>query len=64
MLKMKEVYEQNPALGDPNSLHKKIEQNSDKLNSLQSEMKKFQVHSKLLSCRIVQEMSEKKTDLL
>ncbi|KAL4219325.1 Formin-binding protein 1 [Mactra antiquata] len=42
MIKMKEVYESNPALGDPNSINKKMEQNAEKLNQLQSEMKKNQ----------------------
>lgn len=43
MNKMREVYEGNPALGDPNSINKKLEQNAIKLNDLQSELKKYQV---------------------
>lgn len=43
---MKEVYVQNPALGDPNSINKKLEENASKLNELQSELKKYQVRSK------------------
>jgi carbamoylphosphate synthase small subunit len=31
MLKMKDVYAQNPALGDPNSLDKKLDENGEKL---------------------------------
>ncbi|XP_033733298.1 formin-binding protein 1-like isoform X4 [Pecten maximus] len=42
MLKMKEVYAKNPALGDPHSLDKKIEENAQKLDSLNSELRKFQ----------------------
>lgn len=41
MSKMKEVYENNPALGDPNSLNKKLEQNTEKINTLQVELRKF-----------------------
>lgn len=44
MNKMKEVYENNPALGDPNSINKKLEQNAGKLNDLQSELRKYQVN--------------------
>lgn len=43
MLKMKDVYVNNPALGDPNALEKKIEENALKIDSLQAEMRKFQV---------------------
>lgn len=43
---MKEVYVQNPALGDPNSINKKLEENASKLNELQSELKKYQVRLK------------------
>ena len=45
MLKMQEVYRQNPALGDANGpeILKKINENAQKLNDLQSEYKKFQV---------------------
>ncbi|VDI61525.1 formin-binding protein 1 [Mytilus galloprovincialis] len=41
MLKMKDVYVQNPALGDPNSLDKKIEENGEKLDSCRKELSKF-----------------------
>ena len=40
---MKEVYTNNPALGDPNSIDKKLEQNAEKLNNLQADLKKNQV---------------------
>ena len=42
---MQEVYRQNPALGDANGpeILKKINENAQKLNDLQSEYKKFQV---------------------
>ncbi|XP_021361892.1 cdc42-interacting protein 4 homolog isoform X3 [Mizuhopecten yessoensis] len=42
MLKMKEVYAKNPALGDPAILDKKIEENAQKLDSLNAELRKFQ----------------------
>ncbi|XP_053381370.1 formin-binding protein 1-like isoform X2 [Mercenaria mercenaria] len=42
MIKMKEVYTNNTALGDPNSIDKKLEQNAEKLNHLQAELKKNQ----------------------
>nr|XP_022322091.1 formin-binding protein 1-like isoform X7 [Crassostrea virginica] len=42
MLKMKDVYVNNPALGDPNALEKKIEENAQKIDSLQAEMRKYQ----------------------
>ena len=46
MLKMQEVYRQNPALGDANSpeILKKINENDQKLKDLESEYKKFQVN--------------------
>ncbi|XP_060567137.1 cdc42-interacting protein 4 homolog isoform X3 [Ruditapes philippinarum] len=42
MIKMKEVYTNNTALGDPNSIDKKLDQNAEKLNHLQGELKKNQ----------------------
>ncbi|KAK3606674.1 hypothetical protein CHS0354_029584, partial [Potamilus streckersoni] len=42
MLKLKEVYANNNALGDPHSLDKKLEENAQKLEALQQECKKFQ----------------------
>lgn len=43
MNKMKEVYTNNTALGDPSSIDKKLEQNAEKLHQLNAEMKKNQV---------------------
>ena len=40
---MKDVYIQNPALGDPNSLEKKIDENGEKLDNLRKELQKFEV---------------------
>lgn len=40
---MKAVYEENPALGDPNSLDKQLAENGDKLDKLRLEQQKFQV---------------------
>ncbi|XP_014667768.1 PREDICTED: formin-binding protein 1-like [Priapulus caudatus] len=40
--KMKAVYEENPALGDPNSLDKQLNENGDKLDKLRLEQQKFQ----------------------
>ncbi|XP_064616500.1 formin-binding protein 1-like isoform X2 [Liolophura sinensis] len=44
LLKMKQVYNDNNALGDPASLDKKIEENAVKLDSLQQEMRKFEAY--------------------
>ena len=45
MLKMKDVYIQNPALGDASSLDKKLEENAQKLDRLNQELIKFGVSS-------------------
>ena len=50
MLKMKDVYVNNPALGDPNALEKKIEENAQKIDSLQAEMRKYQVNENKYCC--------------
>ena len=50
MLKMKDVYVNNPALGDPNALEKKIEENAQKIDSLQAEMRKYQVNEIKYCC--------------
>lgn len=42
MLKMKDVYIQNPALGDASSLDKKLEENAQKLDRLNQELIKFE----------------------
>ena len=46
MLKMKDVYAQNPALGDPNSLDKKLEENGEKLDMFKKELHKYEVWAK------------------
>jgi hypothetical protein len=43
MLKMRDVYVQNPALGDPSTLDKQLEENAQKLDKLKEEIKKFEV---------------------
>ena len=43
MLKMRDVYVQNPALGDPSSLDKQLEENGQKLDKLQQELQKYEV---------------------
>lgn len=43
MLKMKDVYINNPALGDASSLDKKLEENAQKLDRLNQELIKFEV---------------------
>ena len=43
MLKMRDVYVQNPALGDPSTLDKQLEENAQKLDKLKHEMQKFEV---------------------
>lgn len=42
-MKLKDVYASNPALGDPNTLDKKIEENSQKLDGLRQELVKYEV---------------------
>ena len=42
MLKMKDVYAQNPALGDPNSLDKKLDENGEKLDVFRRELQKYE----------------------
>ncbi|KAL8562922.1 hypothetical protein ACOMHN_004614 [Nucella lapillus] len=42
MLKLKDVYTNNPALGDPNTLEKKVEENAQKLDSIRQELHKFE----------------------
>ncbi|XP_035829209.1 formin-binding protein 1-like isoform X3 [Aplysia californica] len=42
ILKLKDVYAGNPALGDPSTLDKKIEENSQKLDGLRQELLKYE----------------------
>ena len=42
-MKMKQVYESNPALGDPMSIQGQLTENGHRLDKLRSELKKFQV---------------------
>ncbi|CAH1786841.1 unnamed protein product [Owenia fusiformis] len=44
MVKMRDVYVQNPALGDPSSLDKQLEENAQKLDSLKQEMQKYETY--------------------
>ena len=64
MLKMREVYENNPALGDANTLNKKVEQNAEKLNSLQTELRKYQVGSGRYSSKWINSLIEIKCSYL
>ncbi|XP_041369269.1 formin-binding protein 1-like isoform X2 [Gigantopelta aegis] len=48
MLKMRDVYASNTALGDPSSLDKKIEENAQKIDTLRHELQKFE--SFLVEC--------------
>lgn len=41
-MKMKQAYEQNPALGDPSSVEGQLTENGHKMDKLQTELKKFQ----------------------
>lgn len=41
-MKMKGVYEQNPALGDPMSIEGQLNESSHRLDKLRAELKKFQ----------------------
>lgn len=49
MLKMRDVYAQNPSLGDPSTLDKQLEENAQKLDKLKEEIKKFEVRLQVLS---------------
>jgi len=42
LMKMKQVYESNPALGDPMSIQGQLTENGHRLDKLRSEQKKFQ----------------------
>merc|ERR1719412_2077003 len=42
LMKMKQVYESNPALGDPMSIQGQLTENGQRLDKLRSELKKFQ----------------------
>ena len=42
-MKMKQVYESNPALGDPMSIQGQLTENGHRLDKLRSDLKKFQV---------------------
>jgi hypothetical protein len=42
LMKMKQAYEQNPALGDPMSVEGQLAENGQKMEKLQLELKKFQ----------------------
>merc|ERR1719188_2962482 len=42
LMKMKQVYESNPALGDPMSIQGQLTENGHKLDKLRAELKKFQ----------------------
>ncbi len=48
-MKMKQVYESNPALGDPLSIQGQLTENGHRLDKLRSELKKFQVKSKTMA---------------
>ena len=45
LMKMKQVYEANPALGDPMSIQGQLTDNGHRLDKLRAELKKFQVKS-------------------
>ncbi|XP_013089865.1 formin-binding protein 1-like [Biomphalaria glabrata] len=46
IMKLKDVYASNPALGDPSTLDKKIEENSQKLDALRQELLKYEGYMK------------------
>ena len=43
MLKLKDVYTSNPALGDPDLLERKVEENSHMVEAIRLELKKYEV---------------------
>lgn len=42
LIKMKAAYQENPALGDPNTIESQLTENNKKLDKLQAELKKFE----------------------
>ena len=48
-MKMKQVYEANPALGDPMSIQGQLQENGHRLDKLRAELKKFQVIELILN---------------
>lgn len=42
-MKLKGVYENNPAMGDPMSVESQLAENGSKLEKLQNELQKYQV---------------------
>lgn len=50
-MKMKQVYESNPALGDPMSIQGQLTENGHRLDKLRSEQKKFQVQTLKYFCK-------------
>ena len=48
LMKMKQVYEANPALGDPMSIQGQLTENGHRLDKLRAELKKYQVWYKNL----------------
>ena len=54
-MKMKQVYEANPQLGDPMTIQGQLTENGQKLDKLRAEQKKFQVKI----CNILNQESSK-----
>jgi hypothetical protein len=44
LIKMKAAYQENPALGDPNTIDSQLTESSKKMDKLQSELKKFECY--------------------
>ena len=53
MLKMQDVYRQNPALGDPQTLSKQLDENGQKLDKLRVELQKFEVFIRIISNNLI-----------
>lgn len=51
LLKMKAAYEQNPALGDPVSIDQQLPDINNRIEKLQTQLKKYQVTN--ASCAII-----------
>ena len=45
---MKQVYESNPALGDPMSIQGQLTDNGQRLDKLRAEQKKYQVRNQCI----------------
>ena len=53
-MKMKQVYESNPALGDPMSIQGQLTDNGQRLDKLRAEQKKYQVRDQMSGKTVIE----------